>query len=589
MKHLILSLILALPALAWANPLYYSRCDNTAWVTSDASCVAGSDSNNGLSPSTPKLTPPTSFTTGTTYRFNRAGAWDPWVRVLISTRQDVTFEPYTPASCTGDCATRRPQMAAEVTLNGGTCPNQMFWLTGSSARITIRGLHLIGKANDNTVNPTTEPGGLGCGTHRAVYVIASAVGGNHGHVIEDNLIDRQFHGMQISASDTYAPTNNRNIVVRNNIIRHSVGQGIFGGGDGLLVEGNTFDGNAWVHEMPAVLTKDAHHLYLSSSGTVPARWMTVRGNTFLRHNRKPGAGSSTCSTTIFVGHGNMPDMTVENNLVYEEAATGGCYPIVIDGNTTSGTEAQRMDRIRFRGNVIVVPNAFIMLGCSACPDATFESNTIVSIGSTASQQAIVLNTVGGSSAYQPARGDSAPGKVTVRNNSIYMDSSSGTARGTCLAYRYAEYSTPVPTAEDVIVNNLCVYGPNHPASARAFGLEGAGPSRFAAFSNNVVYKSGATPVWSDAYSTLSAFETAFGSKAASNTQADPNVGTPTLGNGWAMVPNVGSLLIDGGHATRSALTDVDRYLPAGVRRDIGSREYGRTTQAPLGPTGARIQ
>ena len=158
-KFLAAALLLAAHFAASANPIYYSRCDNTAWVTSHASCVAGNDANNGLSAAAPKLTPPTSFTTGTTYLFNRAGAWGDWQRVLISTRQDVTFEAYTPASCTGDCATRKPMIATALTQNTNTCPNNAFWLSGSSARITIRGFHMIGKTEPNNVKPTTAPGG----------------------------------------------------------------------------------------------------------------------------------------------------------------------------------------------------------------------------------------------------------------------------------------------------------------------------------------------------------------------------------------------------------------------------------------------
>jgi hypothetical protein len=128
-----------------------------------------------------------------------------------------------------------------------------------------------------------------------------------------------------------------------------------------------------------------------------------------------------------------------------------------------------------------------------------------------------------------------------------------------------------------------------PASARAFGLEGAGPSRFAEFSNNVVYKAGATPVWSDAHSTLASFTSAFGAKATGNSQANPDVTTPTLANGWAMTPNTGSILIDGGHPSRSSNTGFDRYIITGTRRDIGAEEANSTTQAPWGPTGARLQ
>jgi hypothetical protein len=164
-----------------------------------------------------------------------------------------------------------------------------------------------------------------------------------------------------------------------------------------------------------------------------------------------------------------------------------------------------------------------------------------------------------------------------------------TFRGACLAYRYAEYSTPVPTAEDVIVGNLCFYGPNMPAGQVAFGLESQGASRFAAFSNNVVYKSGGTPTWANTHSTIAAFQTAFGVKAVSNSSSDPEATTPTLGNSWSMaLTNGAGFAVNGGHSSLGPLTDVDRYLRVGIP-DIGAFEFGRTTLAQQGPTSVRTQ
>lgn len=582
----VLALALAASS-AQAVTYYYSKCDTVDGDAPHASCVPGSESNNGTSPATPKLELPTSYSANNTYMFNRAGGWDNFAYKAVSNRANVTLTAYTPASCTGDCETRKPRLGAALDVNG--CPTTFFFLTGSNSNWVISNLHFKGKQTVTTVSSVAN-GGLACGTNRAIYFYASGVGSNDNARVQGNVFERLFLPIHVTvAAGTPGDQANRNIKFIDNDHNYSAGQGFFGGAKNMLIESSRFDGNAWEQTLPGFDSKDEHHLYVSSSGVEPAQGMILRGNYFTNQQRQPGAGSSTCVTSTVMGHGNMPDLTVEYNFIYEPTASNKCWGLVFDGQTDSSSEPQKLDRLRVRGNKIVLQTMGLGIGCSSCPDAIIENNMLVALDGVNAAQGIAIGTITSASRYQPARGDSAPGKTAVRNNSIYLNNSSGTSLGACVGFWYTNYSVPAPSNYGTVTNNLCVYGTLMPASAKCFHLGGEGPSKFDAFSNNICTKAGATPTWSDNYATLGAFETAFGAKAVANSVTDSlaTLTLPTIGNNWVLSLLMGSPAINASNATWKATHDMDRYLPVGVR-DIGAVEFNRTTLAPAGPTGGRV-
>lgn len=541
-----------LTGYANAATYYFSDCQ----AGMDVNCVAGLDTRDATQaqdPTTPWATlaaaaRPSFNSTGAsphTWRFARGGAWDGVQNNIYvpngTLATPTVFESYTPTWCTGGCTSVRPILRKVA----GT--STMFYFTDGGASnqddyYTVRDLDLRG-AGDN----------LGKG----IYVFNDA-----DYVTFDNVIVDGFDtGIHVDTNSGIADSSDglsSHFTLKNSTIRNNTGNGFYGGGPWMLIENNTWDSNA-----SDFSGKDPHHIYL---GAV-TQGAIVRGNTLTNHNKLNGVGSA-CSTVVIVAHETHPDLIVENNTIIETDSVGGCYGIDLNSNTTGSTKAQNFSRLIIRGNKIVISNTAQGIGCSSCPDALIENNILVRDGATGAFNGFGIPS---SLVFQPARGDVADTKVTIRNNSVYSPTSGTTLTGLRLAI-----TTAPGTGGDVITNNIFFFGAGSVASASCFFLDGRASNTFTAVNNNICYRAAGANAWSDSYATLLLAQGAGFDSASS--AADPSMTVPAAGNNYTIeATGAGSIAINAANTTYKSRYGY-RGKPLNGARDIGACEY-RTADA----------
>ncbi len=548
MKYLITVLLALAGFNVSAATYYYSKCDTGA----HASCIAGSDSNAGTSPAAPKLSLPTNPSGNDTHLFARGASWADAQQLNSWTGSNWTMADYTPTWCTGGCTSVKPKFYAIVTA--GVTQN-LIWSYNRTNRsnITLRNLHLIG-------------GGDGGGK----AITLGKPGDVTGLVVDGVEIEGFGIGFDIRSNGL----TNKRLTVKNSNIHDNKTIGFFGAVPQMLIENNTFDKNG--------VTNRDHNIYLSgetASGGTPVAGIIVRGNTLTGAGGYAAAG--VCDAASLIAHDTARDLIIENNLIYEASATGGCYGITIDSNTTTSTYVQDMTRLIIRGNRVVMNGSgtMAMIGCSSCPGAIIEDNIIVRLGGSGTTYGIWVPS---SSVYQPARGDVADTYVTIRNNSIWTNDSDATTVG---------IRVNTTGTGDTVTSNV-IYMAAASASAKCFEHGARAIGTFTAFNNNTCYRVGGDAVWSSQYSTLALAQAAGFDAAGSKT--DPGLTTPTEGAGWIIAASSGaSSIIDSGHVATASRYGFRGKARNGAR-DRGACEYrtgdacsAATTSVPSFPTWVR--
>jgi hypothetical protein len=346
--------------------------------------------------------------------------------------------------------------------------------------------------------------------------------------------------------------------LRGSTVSDNAVQGFLGGGYDLLLENNVFDNNGFAEAVRN------HNVYLSG---VSDRAI-VRGNTLT----KSAIVNGSCAGTSLVAHGWHPRLLVENNLVMETNSGGGCWGIVLDSNTTTSGTPQNFTGLVIRNNrVSLHGEATTGIGCSSCPGALIENNHVVRTGGTGSFSAIRWPT---STVFQAARGDVPNGSVTVRNNSVYIDS---------VSRSHMAIKAPVDgSTDDAVVSNLVTFGPSTPFEARCFDTGGRLASQFKAFDHNFCGRPDGAATWSALYTSLSAARSA--GFDVNGQAGDPRLeAVPAAANGWTVRVKADSTAVSNAHRSYSAPTDFTGKL-RDDRPDIGSIELRSSTRRPAPPT-----
>jgi hypothetical protein len=513
-------------APALAATYYFSDCQAGA----APACVAGSNGNAGTSPDAPKQNlAGFKFAAGTghAYRFARGGSF---TDVYIDAPAGAVFEAYTPAWCGGDCAAAKPLLKARLKPSTGKGDDLFrFWFKRGT---TVRDLELRGYG-----------GGEGYG----------AMLHGSSDITLDNLTISGFV-IGVHAAYGHNGTVSEGVTLRNSDILRNRTQGFLGAAKGLLLENNRFDRNGSDNG-----TRD-HNIYLSS-GTYTVPDVVVRGNT-LTHNT--GYAGAVCKAVSLVGHGNLPNLTIENNTIVEEAGAPVCWGIAINGVTGSKV-VQAFPGLVIRGNTVELHDAGVGISCDSCPGAVIENNTIVRTGDSGSFTGVHIP----SGTPSASRGDMPDDNVTVRNNTIQIDAPS----------RATGISVAPASSSDVVVSNLIVFGPNS-TLAQCLLTRGRSIQSFEAIDNNLCWRAGgAAFAWSDQAKTLGAAQAAGFDQ--SSLAVDP--GLPALkqaaGAALRSALSSGSPAINAGHRTLSSPRDT-----AGVQRDalpdIGAVERTARPAAP---------
>jgi len=536
MRTALLRLALLATALvapqAFAATYYFADCAADAAPT----CVAGSNANIGTSAAAPKQNL-TGFQypqgTGHAFRFARGGSFaNAYIDAPAGDAPDsIVFESYLPTWCSGACASRKPILSARIKSNGLGDDLIRFWFKRG---VTVRDLELRG----------IDGAGYG------VMVQGSR------DILLDNLTIGNF---AIAVYTVYGHTGTvtERITLRNSSIVRNKAQGFLGSAKDLLLENNRFEGNGRDNA-----TRD-HNIYLSSSSfVVPG--VVVRGNTLTRNAGHDGVA---CNSVALVAHGHLPDLTIENNTIVEEASRGACWGIAVNGVTTSKVE-QRFPGLVIRGNTVRLEgDGGVGITCSSCPGAVIENNIVVRSGGSTSFTGVQVP----SGAPNLARGDLADDAIVVRNNTLEI-ATPGRATGLTFA---------PGSSNDVVVSNLIVFdGATNTALCMHTGARSI--QSFRAIDHNLCWRTGGNAfAWSDQAPTLGAAQAAGFDQ--SSLAVDPGLST-TLGQAGVAMTALDALppaspAINAGHRTLSSPLDA-----AGVQRDtlpdIGAIERTARPSAP---------
>lgn len=534
----------AIPA-ANAAMFYFSDCQAGA----DPACVPGDNDNHGGSPAAPKrdlngFNIKSLSADEHLLRFSRGGAWVINGRLQVgnlkNAGQSMVFTDFVPSW--GDGAAL-PIIKFTPSKDTNSYNAAGFGLSKAGKGYTFRNLDVVGEGA-----PTYH------GTGFFFY-------DNVSDVLIENVTIRDFSiGLYLAQQRPSTTTRIENVTMRNSRVISNYAQGMLGGGYGITFENNLFDNNGFKGGARY------HNIYLSEY----AENMILRGNTLSNSALVDGR----CTGVSLVGHDHLVGTLIENNTIVEMKAKWGCYGIQINGYQSSIGKYMGFDGTVIRGNTVVLgEQASVGIGVNACPDCVIENNVIVSVGNV---DFVGIHVPDGSFT-SPGSKDNA---ITVRNNSIYIDSPTGNTFGVAVNAPHA--------SDDKVISNMIYFGPRSHAGAKCFKTGGRPLSSYAAFGNNLCFRAQGASHWSDQHPTLTAAQAEGWDRSSLN--IDPLLADiPTAANRWSMKVRPGSRAINAGHRTLSASEDALRQ-PRDTLPDVGAFESGNLPRAaPSAPTGVVIQ
>lgn len=449
------------------------------------------------------------------------------------------WNAYTPSWCSGGCTSTKPILKTTSTV---------FDIHDGSAYLVDGGYSFKNLELDGT------GGGL-----RGIFI--SQIVNN---VLIDSMNIHNFSNCVYSSAEPFkvsGPYDNTNIILRNSTVTSCSGSSWLGGANGLLIENNTLSDNG----SASILD---HDIYLQDTQNT-----IVRGNTITDTTLN---GSNQCIGSVIVVHGRTYDTVIENNSIIQPGALSTCFGIEISygyADTGAHTTGEAFRRITIRGNKIVNVgyNGIVV---QACTDCIVDGNSLVWTDDTGRGN-VAISQNGNAASGNDETGTA----VTIRNNSIYMNSSSTVSTNQAAI-------DLLQGSEHVVTNNLIFFGPSAPTNSKCFETTGMTLGSFTVFDYNLCW-SGAVdpPVYSQAYATLASAQAA--GFDTNGLKADPVlVATPAVGNGYSMAIQTTSPAKNTGSTTYYG-----RLGFGGVLRDatpdIGAYEFGASTVAPTSPSLSR--
>lgn len=545
MKRVLVFLMMLFSGYANAATYYVCRCDTGA----DSGCAAGNTAatdtaNTGTNPAIPRTSASSiqslfnAASAGDSILLCRGGAW---------TNSNIRLQntAATPTS--------------RITL-GAYTPS---WYGGSAAPI-------LTEARSGTDGIDLDSAGADDGYIIENINLKGSGTGQWGIFSSQSVTDVTMRNLEISGFEIGIHCGDmldRHQLLNSNI--HDNGdQGILWGCDGgSLIEGNTFDNNGFLEDPGSADDENwdrLHNLYVNCSTSCSN--LTIRGNTSTRNSRFT---EQLCRSTVFIIHGQMDGLLIENNYIYEEPAAmkPGCWGIAVDNGYGTG---EWFRNVVIRGNTVVnVGNTAI--GCAACTKPVIENNVVIleqptGIGSmSGGYYGIVVP----DRSVPGGQGNDADTGATIRNNSVYLFWGPSDTN----AINVGEYASG-PGTNLTIASNLIYFGSGVNSSHSCFDIGDRVIGNFTAFVSNLCYHAGGNGRWSTAYANLAAARAAGFDNGAANLDQDPNLAaTPSSGNGWAIKVNSGSLAINNADTTYKSRLAIDGY-PAVGARDIGAYEFG---------------
>ena len=517
MKKLLFFTIL-LFGQAHAADLYYCKCDTGA----ASSCVAGSDSDDGLTPATAKESGAnarsafSSLTPGDTIYFCKGGAWGggdgsgSWSNSSSTNANRVSVSTYSPSWG----GTKRPYF--------NKTSNASFFSLTSGQGYNFSGLHLYCS---------------GCGISGGARGISIDNGADY-ITASDMEIEYFRHGFTVLNSGN--PDFSNGIIIQNSEIHHNWVQGIYA----AIHTGSLTIHNNIVHHNGEANMYD-HNIYIGKSSNV-----TITNNELYASstgNQASNPNATTCNGVSMVIHGLGDNYLIEGNYLHESDATGGCYGITFDGGYGY---AEGWTNVTIRNNKLKDLGQ-IYIGVSNCDTCVVENNILIDSGTGITSNYIQMPS-------KPEAGELWHNtNVQVRNNTFY---SASTNNSTGINIYYNSQSGIVST------NNAIHYtGTNNGFNCFSYDT---GQISFTEIDNNICYHPNAPSAeWENGSGTLAAWRGATVWDQNSS-ESDPGFIDPANGD---FRLSGSSSAINMGNTTYYAVRDFLGFA-RGTNPDIGAFE-----------------
>lgn len=530
--------LLALACLLWsfcahATVYFISDCQTGA----DPACVAGANANAGTLSTLPKQTyTQLSLVAGDQVLLAKGGAW------IVATNSPscascvvgngLLYSTYTPIW--------GPGTAKPLILPSSNSAIAVFINNPGGADYTWSGWHFKG-------NGTTQ-------TSIGFYVFTGATNITlDGVEVDgwlDGIISREGSG-------------SANFILRNSSVHDNLDIGFLGGGDGVLIENNTFDNNGYFTG-----STGSHNVYLSAGNpvTIPGRKVIVRGNTLTRSVQTSGS----CNAVSLVAHSAFYGLVIENNIVDESADVSGalptCYGIAISAG--DHTPNERYEGAIIRGNkVINVGNIGISVG--NCPYCVVENNIVVWT------TAAAFSVTGIKLWNQDGAGWTTYINqwLVVRNNSVYEPPNNFAGN--------IGISVITDGTNHRVFNNVVYFPTTSSASSTCYNTLPL--TAFITWDYNLCFRVGGVNIYSNLYNTLALAQAA--GADINGSVSDPTLtATPAIGNGYDIAFTNG--LTKNGGRSPCPLTTIGGFKRAGLGAcDIGAHQQGASVLVPNSPTG----
>ena len=154
---------------------------------------------------------------------------------------------------------------------------------------------------------------------------------------------------------------NKRFILRNSEIINNADQGFLGGCTDCSIVSNLFDNNGYAKRV------FNHNIYLGLHGD---------SNILVANNilRKSAVIEGKCSGVSLVVHGEVKNLTIENNTIEEDigGVEAGCWGIAVDPGYSR--EESFTNVLIKNNNIINVGN--VAIGCSSCVNVLIENNNI---------------------------------------------------------------------------------------------------------------------------------------------------------------------------------------------------------------------
>ena len=526
MKYLLMLiplLFLITTTSANATDYYYCDCQTGA----SGQCVAGNDSNNGTSTSSPRQTFSNANTTfnrfaaGDSIQFCRGGSFTAnkthrWTNNKCTTSNTCTVTSY---DLPGQVSSQLAQPIITQTNTG-----HLFDLNDGASANSEEGYIF------NNLDLRCTAGCTGGANYGFFFY------NDVNHVTISNLsIDGFGVGIHLAlGSGTHDFITLQNLTIINN-----TGQGILGGANDLNIKDSRFENNGGG-------TNRDHNLYLSRGNNI-----TVSGNDLYRSSVD---ANNVCQGTPLVVHGIVNNMLIENNIIREDIgkAGRGCTGISI---APGYTKDESFTNIMIRGNKLINIGA-VGIGIGSCDTCIIENNVILQ-----QQPSFAFNAIKAPTKSRSA-GDIALNKVTIRNNSIYT-SSSGTG-----------INLGLEGTQHTVVSNAIHYTGTEKFTCFNLGLA---TSAYTAIDNNTCYfpNALASSEWEAGSGTnpnpLGAWQGLSGVSVNSQ-NVNPEFKDPSLPQVDLSPQNISSAIVGAGHNTSSPKDYRGKTRDA--QPDAGAFEFG---------------